>query len=84
MLPAFAGQAISIFKDTSVVLALGVGDLMTVGRTIGVSNNEQYFLALYATIGGLYFIIAYTISRLARRFELDGTVSRALWLQYEG
>ena len=83
MLPAFSGQAISLFKDTSIVLALGVGDLMTVGRTIGSANNEQYFLTLYATIGLLYFVVAYAISRAARRFERDVTVARMLWLTYQ-
>ena len=83
MLPAFAGQAISIFKDTSIVLALGVADLMAVARTIGSASNEQYFLALYATIGGLYFVVAYAISRLARRFERDAPARRMLWLRYQ-
>lgn len=83
MLPAFAGQAISIFKDTSVVLVLGVGELMTVGRTIGSANNEQYFLTLYAMTGLLYFVVAYAISRAARRFERDVTVARTLWLTYQ-
>ncbi len=80
MLPAFAGQAISIFKDTSIVLALGVGDLMTVGRAIGSANNERHFLALYTAIGLLYFVVAYAISRAARRFERDVTTERMLWL----
>jgi len=82
MLLAFAGQAISIFKDTSIVLALGVGDLMTVGRPIGSANNEQYFLMLYTTIGLLNVVVAYAISRAARRFKRDVTAARMLWLTY--
>jgi len=83
MLPAFAGQAISIFKDTSIVLALGVSDLMAVARTTGSASNERYFLALYATIGFLYFVVAYAISRFARRFERDAPARRMLWLRYQ-
>ena len=83
MLPAFAGQAIAIFKDTSFVMILGVGDLMMVGRTIGNAGNEQYFLALYGTIGLLYFSVAYTMSQLARPFERKLTAARRLWLTYE-
>lgn len=83
MLPAFTDQAISIFKDTSIVLALGVGELMTIGRTVGAASNEHYFLSLYALIGLLYFITAYVISRLARRFEREATSSRLLRLTYQ-
>lgn len=82
MLPAFVGQAISIFKDTSIVLVLGISDLMTVGHTLGSANNEQFFLALSATIGLLYFTVAYAISRIGRRFESSTTISRKLWLTY--
>ena len=32
MLPAFTGQAISLFKDTSVVVVIGVAEVMTIAR----------------------------------------------------
>jgi His/Glu/Gln/Arg/opine family amino acid ABC transporter permease subunit len=71
MLPAFTGQAISLFKDTSVVLIIGVADLMTVGRVALGSDvtNAPYWLALYLTVGALYFIVAFALSRVARRWE---------------
>ena len=83
MLPAFAGQAIAIFKDTSFVMILGVSDLMMVGRTMGNASNEQYFITLYATIGLLYFVVAYAISLIARPFERKVTTARILWLTYQ-
>jgi general L-amino acid transport system permease protein len=71
MLPAFVGQAISLFKDTSVVVIIAVADLMTVARSVLGSNVAftQHWLSLYLLVGFLYFCVAFAISRLARRWE---------------
>ncbi|VAW31008.1 ABC transporter, permease protein (cluster 3, basic aa/glutamine/opines) [hydrothermal vent metagenome] len=71
MLPAFTGQAISLFKDTSVVLILGVAELMTVARIALGSDlsNAPYWLPLSFVVGFLYFIVAFTLSRVAQRWE---------------
>lgn len=71
MLPAYVGQAISLFKDTSVVLIIGVSDLMMVARIVLGSDvvNAPYWLALYMTVGLLYFIVAFALSFVARRWE---------------
>lgn len=71
MLPAFTGQAISLFKDTSVVVILGVSDLMTVARTALGSDvgNAPYWVSTYLLVGALYFTVAFGLSRLAWRLE---------------
>ena len=71
MLPAFAGQAISLFKYTSVVVILGVADLMTVAGVVLGSDvgNAPYWVGLYSLVGLFYFLIAFTLSRSARRLE---------------
>jgi len=71
MLPAFTGQAISLFKDTSVVVILGVAELMTVARvTLGSDvTNAPYWVSLYMAVGLLYFTVAFSLSRLAQRWE---------------
>ena len=66
MMPAFIGHAISLFKDTSVVLVLGVAELMTVTKSITSAGNEEYFLTLYFLAGSLYFGAALAISRIAK------------------
>lgn len=71
MLPAFTGQAISLFKDTSVVVIIGVAELMTVAR-IALGNdvaNASYWVSLYLMVGFLYFCVAFSLSRLAQRWE---------------
>lgn len=71
MLPAFAGQAISLFKDTSVVVIIGVADLMTVARiTLGSNvDNAPYWVSLYLVVGFFYFCVAFGLSQLAQRWE---------------
>jgi His/Glu/Gln/Arg/opine family amino acid ABC transporter permease subunit len=71
MLPAFTGQTISLFKDTSVVIIIGVGELMTVARSVLGSDirNTPYWVSLYILVGGLYFMVAFSLSMVARRWE---------------
>jgi polar amino acid transport system permease protein len=71
MLPAFTGQAISLFKDTSVVVVLGVSELMTVARTTLGSDirNAPYWITIYLAVGLLYLSVAVIISSLAKRWE---------------
>lgn len=71
MLPAFTGQAISLFKDTSVVVVLGVGELLTVARsTLGSDiTHATYWVSLYILVGLLYLSIALIISNVAKRWE---------------
>lgn len=71
MMPAFAGQAISLFKDTSVVVVIGVSDLMTVARSALGSDltNSSYWVSLYIFVGVLYFVVAFGIAQIAERWE---------------
>ncbi len=71
MLPAFTGQAISLFKDTSVVVIIGVADLMTIAQiTLGGDvGNAPYWVSVYLTVGAIYFAVAFGLSRLAQRWE---------------
>lgn len=71
MLPAFTGQAISLFKDTSVVVVLGVAELMTVAQIALGSDvgNAAYWAPLFLVVGLFYFIVAFGLSRAAQHWE---------------
>ena len=71
MLPAFTGQAISLFKDTSAVIIIGVTDLMTVARiSLGSSiGDATHWVGMYLLVGFFYFCIAFGLSLLAQRWE---------------
>jgi general L-amino acid transport system permease protein len=73
MTPALTGQLISLFKDTSVVIIIGVADLMTTARIILGSDigNAPYWVGLYLLVGFCYFVIAFTLSRVAYRIERE-------------
>ena len=71
MLPALTGQAISLFKDTSVVIVVGMAELMMAARVLLGSdiNNAPYWVAVYLTVGFLYFVVAFSLSSIAQRVE---------------
>jgi len=83
MQPALAGQAITLFKDSSVVVILGVVDLTTTARLALGSNvtNAPHWVAAYLTVGAIYFVVAFGLSRFAhfweQRTRVGGFVSLA-------
>ena len=80
MQPALTGQAITLFKDTSVVVIIGVFDLTTTAHIVlgGDVANAPFWVATYLMVGALYFAVAFGASRLARaaerRYEPRGLV----------
>jgi len=71
MQPALVSQAITLFKDSSVVVILGVADLTTTARIALGSDvtNAPHWVATYLTVGVIYFLVALTLSRGAHRWE---------------
>jgi len=75
MIPAFVGQFIALFKDTSLAYIIGVFELTTVAQTL---NNRLmiYPFEIYTTIAILYFLCCYSMSIVARRLELKYSPDR--------
>lgn len=69
MRPALTTQAITIFKDSSVVVVLGVSDLTTNARIAlgGDVTNAPYWVATYLLVGFLYWCVAFGLARFAER-----------------
>jgi general L-amino acid transport system permease protein len=61
MRPALLTQAITVFKDSSVVVVLGVADLTTNARIAlgGDVGNTPYWVATYLLVGAMYFVVAW-------------------------
>lgn len=80
MQPAFVGQVITLFKDSSVLVVLGVADLMTVARaTLGSDvRNSVYWVPMYLTVGLLYAVVALTFSRLSSWWERGARLAYSL------
>ena len=67
MVPALVTQMIVLFKDTSLASIIGYMDLTKAAQI--VNNREIKPFELYLFIAVVYFIITYSMSRVARRFE---------------
>ena len=71
VLPAIVGQFISLFKDTTLVVIVGINDFLGIGRSIINSTPEfvQLQLEVYIFIAVVYMIFSYLMSMASRRLE---------------
>lgn len=80
MTPSLATQAITVFKDSSVVVVLGVTELTTNAGIALASDvtNAPYWVTTYLIVGLLYFAVAFGSARLIERFDRKSTVAGPL------
>jgi general L-amino acid transport system permease protein len=71
VLPAIAGQFISLFKDTTLVVIIGINDFLGIGRSIINSDPEfvQMRTEVYIFMAVVYWIFSYVMSLASRRLE---------------
>ncbi len=71
VIPAIVGQFISLFKDTTLVVIVGINDFLGIGRSIINSNPAfvQTQLEVYLFIAVVYWIFSYLMSLASRRLE---------------
>jgi His/Glu/Gln/Arg/opine family amino acid ABC transporter permease subunit len=67
MVPSLVTQTIVLFKDTSLASIIGYVDLTKAAQI--VNNREIRPFELYLFIAVVYWAFAYSLSRLARRYE---------------
>jgi polar amino acid transport system permease protein len=68
VIPVLLSLSISLFKDTSLVSTLGVGDLMYQGRVVATQTYRP--IEILTSVAVIYFVIAFPISMLTRRLEI--------------
>lgn len=71
VIPAIVGQFISLFKDTTLVVIVGINDFLGIGRSIVNSDPAflQAQLEVYLFIAAVYWIFSYFMSLASRRLE---------------
>lgn len=75
VIPAIVGQAISLFKDTSLVFIVGLLDFFEIGRRVIPSQPEslQYaggvLLELSLFMAAVYWFVCYRMSMASRQLE---------------
>jgi general L-amino acid transport system permease protein len=71
VIPAIVGQFISLFKDTTLVLIVGINDLLGIGRAV-LNSDPQYIrlqAEVYIFIAAIFWIFSYYMSYASRQVE---------------
>ena len=67
MVPAFVNFLTEMLKITSLLMAIGIGELMYRANTLGAETYR--FMELYTAAGIMYFAVIFPLSVYARRAE---------------
>lgn len=68
MLPSWIGLTLGVMKDTALVYAIGVIELLRSSQII-ITRKPHEALLILAIAGLIYFLISFPISRLGARLE---------------
>jgi general L-amino acid transport system permease protein len=72
VIPPLVNTFIGFFKDTSLVLIVGIFDLLTAGKTAVIEPAWQGFgLEVYIFVGIIYFAFCFAMSRYSQRLETE-------------
>jgi general L-amino acid transport system permease protein len=74
VIPAIVGQAIGLFKDTSLVFIVGLADFFRVAELVSVQPASLLVtggvkLEVYLFVAAVYFFFAYRMSAASRQLE---------------
>jgi len=73
VIPPLVNTFLAFFKDTSLVLIIGIFDLLTTAKTAIIDPAWQSFsVEVYMFVGSIYFAFCFAISRYSRRLEAQG------------
>jgi general L-amino acid transport system permease protein len=72
VIPPLVNTFIGFFKDTSLVLIIGIFDLLTAGKTAIVEPAWQGFgIEVYITVGVIYLVFCFAMSKYSQDLERD-------------
>lgn len=72
VIPPLVNTFIGFFKDTSLVLIIGIFDLLTAAKTAIIEPQWQGFaVEVYVTVGLLYFIFCFAMSKYSAGLEAE-------------
>jgi general L-amino acid transport system permease protein len=72
VIPPLVNTFIGFFKDTSLVLIIGLFDLLTMGK-VALSDPpwQSFSTEVYVTLGAIYIAFCYSMSRYSRGLERE-------------
>jgi general L-amino acid transport system permease protein len=71
VIPAIVGQFISLFKDTTLVLIVGLIEILGIGKSI-IAGNPEWVGAqaeVYVFVAVVFWVFTYSMSSSSRRVE---------------
>ena len=71
VIPAIVGQFISLFKDTTLVIILGINELLGIGRAV-INSDPQFVqlqLEVYIFIALVFWVFSYAMSYSSLQLE---------------
>jgi general L-amino acid transport system permease protein len=72
VIPPLVNTFIGFFKDTSLVLIIGIFDLLTAGKTAIVEPAWQGFgIEVYITVGVIYLVFCFAMSKYSQGLETE-------------
>jgi general L-amino acid transport system permease protein len=72
VIPPLVNTFIGLFKDTSLVLIIGIFDLLTAGKTAIVEPAWQGFgVEVYVAVGVIYFVFCFAMSKYSQSLETE-------------
>lgn len=72
VIPPLVNTFIGFFKDTSLVLIIGIFDLLTAGKTAIIEPAWQGFgVEVYVTVGFIYFCFCFAMSKYSQNLEAE-------------
>src|SRR5215468_1176510 len=70
VIPPLVNTFIAFFKDTSLVLIIGIFDLLTTAKTAIIDPVwQQFSVEVYLFVAAIYFVFCFAMSRYSRRLE---------------
>lgn len=72
VIPPTVNSFISLFKDTSLVLIIGLFDLLATAKaTISDPQWRAFYVEVYVFVGAIYFIFCYSMAKYSLFLEKD-------------
>ncbi|MDA9410888.1 amino acid ABC transporter permease [Bradyrhizobium sp. CCBAU 45384] len=73
VIPPLVNTFIAFFKDTSLVLIIGIFDLLTTAKTAIIDPAwQQFSVEVYIFVAAIYFVFCFAMSRYSRSLEARG------------
>ena len=73
VIPGLVGQAISLFKDTTLVLIIGQQDLLAIAQNVTKQDEflgKGYIIESLVFVGIVYWVASYWLSKESQRLEV--------------